>query len=523
MPTSPSDTAVIYNSWFEILHSTSTDSVFVLDVATGFCLVYCNEAFVKASGVPRVRMLGKTAIDVLGEEAGHAAQENYRRCVATQKPILYEEQVVDHRRTLQTWHTLVTPKMDDDGEVLQLIGISRNVTALKTTQGLALDASLTRQSFLATIGPELRSHLDQILHQLPRLGTDNTALFNPTAGTNAAMTEPTVSDAKAAIQAITLSLALLRRFCDDIDDFAQVDVVPHGALAEPIDIRKLAETVWRAMNPVATSHGVKLHFKLDPGVPHFTVLGDPKRVTQIFCSLIDNSLHFTQANQSRPTEITVSALHRGHADIYDIKFDVIAAGRGMTSQQFVELFKPYARLRCLDHNRPGGLYLAQELARRLGGIITLLNDQDGTLHLTASIPFAVDAEREDPTTKLVLVVDDDAISTILAREILVKEGWAVLVVNDGAAAVTMVQQKAFDLILMDVVMPGLNGIEATQRIRAMGIATPILGYTADVMLNNRENCLAAGMNEVLTKPIRVDHLAERARFWAQKKQPPTVK
>jgi signal transduction histidine kinase/CheY-like chemotaxis protein len=314
-------------------------------------------------------------------------------------------------------------------------------------------------------------------------------------------------------EAIRLSGRHLLTVINDILDFSRIEAggleLEHldFSIAETLDqVRELAE-------PQAVERGLDLRFEIDAHSPP-VVRGDPTRLKQVLFNLVGNGLKFTRAG----SVITrVFCRKEGEARVR-LRFEVRDTGVGITPEVLEGLFRPFTQADRSTTRRYGGSGLGLAISKRLvefmsGRLGAESTPNEGSL-FWFEIPFeAGDAVVVEERTTLdassvrplrILLAEDVALNRELITEVLTQNGHEVVLAEDGLEAVELAGRERFDLVLMDVQMPRMDGVEATRRIRRLpppACDVPVAALTANVMASERERCLAAGMNRCLTKPV----------------------
>jgi CheY-like chemotaxis protein/anti-sigma regulatory factor (Ser/Thr protein kinase) len=247
------------------------------------------------------------------------------------------------------------------------------------------------------------------------------------------------------------------------------------------------------------------------------MLGDPTRVRQIALNLVGNAVKFTERG-----EVRCSLSLEGQR----LKLEVRDTGVGMSAEALARIGAPFVQADASTTRRHGGTGLGLVITRRLisamGGELRITSTPGVGSAFTVLLPAVVcDAplahlnKARHATGLTVLVVDDNAVNQLVAQRLLERLGHQVQLATDGAQAVERACQRRFDVIFMDCHMPVMDGIEATRRIRAdeRGRRTPIVALTADALSRDRERCLAAGMDDFLTKPVGSQQLAATVERW----------
>jgi two-component system, sensor histidine kinase len=306
---------------------------------------------------------------------------------------------------------------------------------------------------------------------------------------------------------------------NDILDFSRIET---GKLAlETIDFRvsEMIEQVRSLIHPMALEKGLAFDVRLAPGLPA-VVRGDPTRLRQILLNLGGNAVKFTSQG-SVSLEVTGEADASGRVRY---RFQVRDTGIGIAPDKLETLFTPFTqadRSTAREYGGSGlGLAISRRLADAMGGQIAVNSSVGQGSVFTFEVPLepgdpghrsATGDEALDASSpQRILVAEDAQINRDILRLALGARGHRVVFAHDGAAALASVQREAFDMVLMDVQMPVMDGVEATRRIRALEgdvRRIPIIGLTANVMSQEQAQYLQAGMDECLMKPIEWDRLA----------------
>jgi CheY-like chemotaxis protein/anti-sigma regulatory factor (Ser/Thr protein kinase) len=284
------------------------------------------------------------------------------------------------------------------------------------------------------------------------------------------------------------------------------------------------------LRPLAAAKG--LHFAADCiGPLPSTVAGDPMRIRQVLTNLVNNAVKFTERG-----EVSIRLECREVGDgAATLRYSVRDTGIGIAHDQQEHVFAAFSQADSSTTRRFGGTGLGLAICRRLvhlmGGSIGLESEpgKGSCFHFLLRLPLASAAAPTDAATapatmaapRQVLLAEDNPINQKLAVAMLEKWGHHVVVAGNGRQAVDLSASQPFDLILMDMQMPDMSGIEATAAIRARETARgtphlPIVALTASAMTGDRERCLAAGMDDYLAKPIRSNELQAVLGRWGAK-------
>ncbi|RZK14755.1 MAG: sensor histidine kinase, partial [Hymenobacter sp.] len=275
----------------------------------------------------------------------------------------------------------------------------------------------------------------------------------------------------------------------------------------------------------AEEKGLRFVTKVSPLIPN-VVLGDPYRITQILLNLASNSVKFTEKG-----EITVESEVAGYLNgQVIIAFSVCDTGVGIDPAYLDSIFQEFSQEDTSITRKFGGtglgLSISRSLARLMGGEIYIDSEkgQGTSSHFCLFLPIgtvqdlpqrksATIANPQQLLGKRVLLVEDNEYNRLLANTFLSNAQLTVTEAENGAEAIARVGEQDFDLILMDVQMPVLDGFEATKHLRQLGLTTPIIALTASAINGEKQKCLAAGMDDYLTKPFFEDELIQLVHDW----------
>jgi CheY-like chemotaxis protein len=264
----------------------------------------------------------------------------------------------------------------------------------------------------------------------------------------------------------------------------------------------------------AESKGVRLRLNFDRGLPA-SLIGDALRLRQLIWHLLGNAVKFTQRGE---VEVSVSAGRAGETGV-PVTIAVRDTGIGIRPDQMGSIFESFRQLETgLARNYPGlglGLAVAQKLAVLLHGSITVESEVGRGSVFRAQIPLRLPADSKgtkdvNSHRGRVLVVDDDAIARTIVSHVLGRRALDVHCVNDGPAAIKAASGSRYDLILMDLQMPGMDGFQTASRLRKLAghRKTPILAVTANCSSDYRDLCMKRGMQGFLSKPVQSSELVQ---------------
>jgi signal transduction histidine kinase/CheY-like chemotaxis protein len=372
-------------------------------------------------------------------------------------------------------------------------------------------AGRARADFLAVMSHEIRTPLNGIL------GLAELLQALPDGA-------PMGAEERSYVNMIVGSGHALLQMINDILDYSRLDVGRLELDRTAFDLRGLVRNVIELLRPEAHKRGLTIGAELAEGLP-LRAAGDPARLRQVLLNLIGNALKFTQTGSVRVVVKTVE----DDGALVRIEFSVIDTGIGITPEEMAKLFEAFRQADNSTSRHFGGsglgLTISRDLVRLMGGDISVESEPGrGSVFrfsivlsarrasdrqaMPTDVPGAlpsVEAERPALPPKLrILVADDNATNRLVTSRMLERYGHFVQAVEDGHEALAMLRQTHFDVVLMDMMMPGMDGLEATRAIRALpgpNARVPVVGLTASNQPEDAASCLAVGMNAVMSKPV----------------------
>jgi PAS domain S-box-containing protein len=484
------------------------DGCFVVDLRGHYLFV--NDAFCRIFGVERTDVLGAHfSITTTNRARQRETLALYADVLRTGRPIKsYEYAVELKNRAVQFVEQSVSLERDAQRRPIGFLGIIRDSTArklaeheLEQAKEAAEAANRAKSEFLANMSHEIRTPMNGIIGM-----TDLALDSSPT---------PYQADCLATIK--DQADALLR-IVNDVLDFSKIESRKIELDSVPFTLSEVVDDVVKPLEIAAREKGLDLTSRIAGTVPA-RMVGDAGRLKQVLTNLIANAIKFTERGMVS-VDVLVDAADAGATTLH---FMVADTGIGIPADKLVAIFQPFRQADGSTTRRFGGtglgLTISATLVQLMGGRIWVHSEPGAgsTFHFTAPFPIApardAGERRREPrpgvapasVTARVLVAEDNIINQRIAESLLTKRGHTVTVVNTGREALDALARQSFDVVLMDVQMPDMDGFEATAAIRAReqttGAHVRIVAMTAHAMHGDRERCLAAGMDDYISKPI----------------------
>lgn len=361
-------------------------------------------------------------------------------------------------------------------------------------------AAAIKENFLANMSHEIRTPMNAILG------------FTNLLQRKSAFDE----EARHYVHTIQRSGESLLTIINDILDLSKIEAGMMRIESAPFSIRGLLHSVETMMRQKAAEKGLQLISSVDDSVPEL-LEGDAVRLTQVLINLVGNAVKFTHRGN-----VSVNVVNEGkESDSIRVGITVADTGIGIEEEKLRTIFDRFQQAEDSVTRKYGGtglgLAIAKDLVLLQGGTIDVQSEAGKGTSFYVMIPYKVCSLHENssaplpavvvPETQLhgmrVLLVEDNSINQSLVQTIFRHWNVACCIANNGREAVELLKAETFDLILMDIQMPEMDGYTATQKIRTeLQLNTPIVAMTAHAMAGEREKCLSYGMNDYLAKPVR---------------------
>jgi signal transduction histidine kinase len=376
-------------------------------------------------------------------------------------------------------------------------------------------ASLAKSQFLTNISHELRTPMTAIIGM-----------------TDLALLEELTPQVRSHLEVVQTNAHLLLELLNEILDLSKLEAGKLTLENGPLDLRKIVRELSHTFGHRARAKNIGFRATVDPAAPNHFV-GDSLRLRQVLINLLNNAVKFTVRG-----EVTLDVHLESSCDREAwLRFVVRDTGIGIGAEDQERIFAPFTQVDASSSRRHEGaglgLAIAAEIIRAMAGSRSLASERGRGSEFAFTIPLAVDASKLDAPPAVggelaaspamhplaqaragrplqILLAEDTRTNQTLVVQALGKRGHRVDVAGDGYLAVELASRGVFDVILMDLQMPGMDGFAATAAIQrqANGQAAPIIALTAHSMVGDRERCLASGMEGYLSKPLDLRELVE---------------
>ncbi len=475
---------------------------------------YFNQQWMDYTGMTLEESLGDGWIEPFHPDDKKTAWDAWQHATRHNAAYALEGRIRRADGTYHWWLIRGVPAYDDHGVITQWLGTCTDIDDLKQTQAMLVQAkdeanvaNKAKSEFLANMSHEIRTPLNGVIGMLQLLET----------------TEQTEEQKEYVGAAIRSSLRLTNLLAD-ILDLSRIEAGRLPIHETAFEIHNLVEAVQVLFDLAAKEKGLSIQYAFDDRLPEVLV-GDEIRVRQILFNLVGNAIKFTQTGSVRIEAVALSDLPPG---FFWVLFIVSDTGEGIADDQLGRVFEPFVQgdgsyVRRFQ-GAGLGLAIVERLVAMLGGGLTIESEVGQGTTVYVSIPFKVPAAQiEHPAAALqgapqtrhegrrILFAEDDSVTRLTVQRLLEKAGFQVRVVEDGQKALEALAADSFDLILMDIQMPNMDGLQVTKALRSQETFKsardiPIIAVTAYAMAGDREKFLNAGMNGYISKPVDISEL-----------------
>lgn len=487
----------------------------LLEVSLDDKIIFANQSFCDMSGYMMEELEGKcpTSILTFGDNLEVITAKNKLR----QKGIsdAYEVAVKNKRGELKWWLISGAPIYDSSGVLSGTIGIHLDITEqkklefeLKEARLAAEQSGQAKETFLANMSHEIRTPMNAIL------------------GMSRQLAKTQLNDTQSVyLKTINTATDHLMVVINDILDISKIEAGKMSIQNIAFRPQELLKNVLAVMRPRADEKGLRLQLYVETDFPS-VLSGDPYRINQILLNLISNSIKFTDKGS---VEIRCSS--KAFSDSkYRITFSIADTGVGIESGFIPHIFDKFSQeYRSITRRSGGtglGMAICKQLVELMGGEIAVLSEPGKGTEVTFTIPLFSAREVDlEPNEKKqvdyellrgarILLAEDNEMNRLVVQTVLKDYGVVLTEVADGRAALDCLASNVFDIVLMDIQMPVMNGLEATMAIRKeLNLDVPVIALTANAIKGESDRCLAVGMSDFISKPFEEEELVNAIAGW----------
>jgi PAS domain S-box-containing protein len=488
-------------------------------IAADGTIIYANDKFCAVTGFSREELVGHNHHLTRSNDHSNEFYEELWGIISN-GDIWHGEIRNKTRDGGHYWvNATIVPFLNENGEPFQYVGIQTDITVEKQREidlreaiNAAEAANVAKSNFLSTMSHEIRTPLNGVLG-LAQLLTDTKLNI----------------DQKRKVDTILSSGQTLLAIINDVLDISRIEAGGVELEEKAFILRNVVSMIATPFQSLADEKGIVLSV-IDKVDSNAAIKGDPIRLRQVLWNLLSNAIKFTETGNVTLAiaEVTGDGVKLSDTRDRVVRFYVEDSGTGIAADRLEEIFDPFTQEDSSITRKHGGtglgLSIVKQLTEMMGGTVTVESKQGKGTKFDICVPF-YNATKDEADSLLlqsetpelyhsesmkILVAEDNLVNAMIAKAFLEKFGHEVRHVENGIEAVDVAKENWADLILMDIHMPEMNGIDATKLIRITepGKDLPIIGLTAEAFAERHAQFIEAGMDDILTKPFTEHQLSE---------------
>ncbi len=492
---------------FQSIMDNSPQAIFIKSTEGRY--IHVNKQFCELLMLPEMEIIGKTDDELFGKSLTLHYRNKEAQVIKTQQPARLRQNF-NSPKGIRTFSIEIFPLFDHNNELLGVSGIASDITeAVQNQRNLisalkrAESAEKHTQSFLANMSHEIRTPLNSIIglsYQLLKYDLRQKE--------------------HGFVRTIHSASEHLLVLINDILDTSKIEAGKLGLDQTSFSLRELIQLMVDLLRQKAEEKNIQIITEIDPALfdQH---IGDPHRLKQILLNLLTNAVKFTPKGLIRIT----CKVEEDEARQQSIALSIIDTGIGIEQEYVDRIFTKFSQEdKSTTRNYGGtglGMFITKSLVELMGGTITVSSQKEIGTHvrINLSMPknlvpvIQLPAKTATDSSSLkglqILVVDDNEMNRLVASTVLENHGIIVSEAVNGADALRKLEKKHFDLVLMDLQMPVMDGLEASLKIRKdLALSVPIVALTASALNEESHRCLDAGMNDFIVKPFKEEDMVQ---------------